>query len=79
MPRREARSVRVSPAFRLRCLPVAAFETYRLGFESYPRLGAVFVVVRSEIDYVRPALRGELVEARTWISSVVACAPEIPT
>jgi acyl-CoA thioester hydrolase len=32
----------------------------------------VFVVVRHEIDYVRPALRGDALEARTWISSVMA-------
>jgi acyl-CoA thioester hydrolase len=43
-----------------------------LDFEAYQRLGAVFVVVRHEIDYLRSALRGDLVEARTWISSVMA-------
>ena len=43
-----------------------------LGLEAYHRLGAVFVVVRHEIDYVRPALRGDALEARTWISSVMA-------
>ena len=43
-----------------------------LGFEGYQRLGGVFVVVRHEIDYVRPALRGDAIEARTWISSVMA-------
>jgi acyl-CoA thioester hydrolase len=43
-----------------------------LGLEAYQRLGAVFVVVRHEIDYLRPALRGDVVEARTWISSVTA-------
>jgi acyl-CoA thioester hydrolase len=43
-----------------------------LDLAAYQRLGAVFVVVRHEIDYLRSALRGELVEARTWISSVMA-------
>lgn len=43
-----------------------------LGLEAYQRLGAVFVVVRHEIDYMRPALRGDALEARTWISSVQA-------
>jgi acyl-CoA thioester hydrolase len=43
-----------------------------LGLEAYQRIGAVFVVVRHEIDYVRPALRGDLVQARTWISGVGA-------
>ncbi|MGO9833073.1 MAG: acyl-CoA thioesterase [Polyangiaceae bacterium] len=43
-----------------------------LDLEAYRRLGAVFVVVRHEIDYVRPALRGDVIEARTWVSSVMA-------
>ena len=43
-----------------------------LGLEAYRRLGAVFLVVRHEIDYLRPALRGDAIEARTWISSVMA-------
>jgi acyl-CoA thioester hydrolase len=43
-----------------------------LGLEGYQRIGGVFVVVRHELDYVRPALRGDALEARTWISSVMA-------
>jgi acyl-CoA thioester hydrolase len=43
-----------------------------LDLEAYRRLGAVFVVVRHEIDYLRPALRAEELQARTWISSVMA-------
>jgi acyl-CoA thioester hydrolase len=43
-----------------------------LGIGAYQRLGAIFVVVRQEIDYVRPALCADVVEARTWISSVMA-------
>lgn len=43
-----------------------------LGLEAYRRMGAVFVVVRHEIDYLRPALRGDVLEARTWISTVMA-------
>ncbi len=50
-----------------------------LGFEAYQRLGAVFVVVRHVIDYVRPALRGDMVQARTWISSVRAASCERST
>jgi acyl-CoA thioester hydrolase len=42
------------------------------GIDAYQRLGAVFVVVRHEIDYLRPALRGDALQARTWISSVMA-------
>jgi acyl-CoA thioester hydrolase len=40
-------------------------------FDAYQRLGAVFVVVRHEVDYMRPALRGDVIDARTWISSVM--------
>jgi acyl-CoA thioester hydrolase len=43
-----------------------------LDLDAYQRLGAVFVVVRHEIDYVRPALRAEVLEARTWLSGVMA-------
>jgi acyl-CoA thioester hydrolase len=43
-----------------------------LDLAAYQRLGAVFVVVRHEIDYLRPALHGDTVQARTWISGVMA-------
>ena len=45
-----------------------------LTFQAYQRLGAVFMVVRHEIDYLRPALRGDALQARTWISSVRAAS-----
>ncbi|HTQ43610.1 MAG TPA: thioesterase family protein [Polyangiaceae bacterium] len=51
---------------------IAHSEAVGLGLETYRRLGAVFVVARHEIDYLRPALRGEVLQARTWISSVMA-------
>ncbi len=53
---------------------VALAHSAAVGFdlEAYRRLGAIFVVVRHEVDYLRPALRGDAVEARTWISSVAA-------
>jgi acyl-CoA thioester hydrolase len=53
---------------------VAIAHSAALGFdlEAYRRLGAVFVVVRHEIDYLRPALRGDVIEARTWVSTVMA-------
>ena len=51
---------------------VAHSEAVGLGFLAYQKIGGVFVVVRHEIDYLRPALRGQGVEARTWISSVQA-------
>jgi acyl-CoA thioester hydrolase len=50
-----------------------------LDFEAYQRLGAVFMVVRHEIDYMRPALRGDTLQARTWISSVRAASCERST
>jgi acyl-CoA thioester hydrolase len=50
-----------------------------LDFEAYQRLGAVFMVVRHEIDYMRPALRGDVLQARTWISSVRAASCERST
>jgi acyl-CoA thioester hydrolase len=43
-----------------------------LDVDAYKQLGAVFVVVRHEIDYVRPALRGDVISARTWVSNVMA-------
>ena len=51
---------------------IAHSSAVGLGLDAYQRLGAVFVVVRHEIDYVRPALRGDALVARTWISSVMA-------
>jgi acyl-CoA thioester hydrolase len=50
-----------------------------LDFEAYQRIGAVFMVVRHEIDYMRPALRGDVLQARTWISSVRAASCERST
>jgi acyl-CoA thioester hydrolase len=43
-----------------------------LGIEGYQRLGAVFVIRRHEVDYLRPVLRGERLELRTWIDSAFA-------
>jgi acyl-CoA thioester hydrolase len=56
----------------IQAVALAHSSAVGLGLEAYQRLGAVFVVVRHEIDYLRPALRGDVVEARTWISSVTA-------
>lgn len=38
-------------------------------FAAYQRLGAVFVVRRHEIDYLRSALLGDRIELRTWVES----------
>ena len=43
-----------------------------LDIEGYRELGAVFVVRRHEIDYLRPVVRGEQLELRTWIDSASA-------
>ncbi len=43
-----------------------------LDLEGYSQLGAVFVVRRHEIDYLRPVVRGERLELRTWIDSAFA-------
>jgi len=51
---------------------IAHSEAVGLGLETYRRLGSVFVVARHEIDYLRPALRGDVLQARTWISTVMA-------
>jgi acyl-CoA thioester hydrolase len=53
---------------------VAVAHSVMVGFDiqSYSELGAVFVVRRHEIDYLRPVLRGERLELRTWIDSAAA-------
>jgi acyl-CoA thioester hydrolase len=38
-------------------------------FDAYRRHGAVFVVRRHEVDYLRPAFAGDEVVAETWIES----------
>ena len=43
-----------------------------LDVEAYQRLGAIFIVVRHEIDYVRPALGGDAIDARTWVPNVMS-------
>ena len=51
---------------------VAHSTSVGLGYEGYIRLGGVFVVRRQELDYLRPALRGEALEVRTRVVSVMA-------
>jgi len=51
---------------------VAHSATVGLDMEGYSQLGAVFVVRRHEIDYLRPVVRGEALELRTWIDSASA-------
>jgi acyl-CoA thioester hydrolase len=47
-----------------------------LDVDAYRRLGAFFVVRRHEVDYLRPALRGESLLMRTWIDSAAAAKCE---
>jgi acyl-CoA thioester hydrolase len=51
---------------------VAHSAAVGFGLEDYRRLGGVFVVRRHEIDYLRPVLRGDRLEVRTWIGSAAA-------
>ena len=51
---------------------VAHSAAVGLDMEGYSQLGAVFVVRRHEIDYLRPVVRGERLELRTWIDSAAA-------
>lgn len=51
---------------------VAHSAAVGLDMEGYSQLGAVFVVRRHEIDYLRPVVRGEALELRTWIDSASA-------
>ena len=45
-------------------------------FEAYRKLGAFFIIRRHEIDYLRPALRGDELEVRTWVDTVMAAKCE---
>ena len=51
---------------------VAHSAAVGLDMEGYSQLGAVFVVRRHEIDYLRPVVRGEPLQLRTWIDSAFA-------
>jgi acyl-CoA thioester hydrolase len=51
-------------------------EAMGLGLAEYQGIGAVFVVRRHEINYLRPALRGDELELRTWIGEVRAASCE---
>lgn len=51
---------------------IAHSEAVGLDFEAYRKMGGVFFVRRHEIDYLRPALRGDKLEVRTWVDSAAA-------
>jgi acyl-CoA thioester hydrolase len=52
---------------------VAIAHSTAVGFDldAYMRLGVAFVVARHEVDYLRPAMQGDVIEARTWISTAM--------
>lgn len=60
----------------LQAAAVAHSSAVGLGFERYVELGGVFVVRRHEIDYLRSALRGDELEVRTHVSTVMAAKSE---
>jgi acyl-CoA thioester hydrolase len=53
---------------------VALAHSKAVGFDvdNYQKIGGAFFVRRHEIDYMRPTLRGETLELRTWIDSAMA-------
>lgn len=53
-------------------IAVAHSSSVGLDFATYGQMGGIFVVRRHEIDYLRPVLRGDAVEACTWVGSVMA-------
>jgi acyl-CoA thioester hydrolase len=53
-------------------IAVAHSSAVGLDFATYGQMGGIFVVRRHEIDYLRPVLRGDAVEACTWVGSVMA-------
>lgn len=55
---------------------VAHSSAVGLTFARYVELGGVFVVRRHEVDYLRPALRGDELEVRTHVASVMAAKSE---
>lgn len=56
----------------IQAVAIAHSEAVGFGFEQYRQLGGVFFVRRHEIDFLRPVLRGERLEVRTWIDSAMA-------
>ncbi len=51
---------------------VAHSNSVGFDFAAYQRLGAIFVIRRHEIDYLRSALRGDVLAVRTWVHSAAA-------
>ena len=45
-------------------------EFLGLTFEVYRQLGGVFVLRRIQLDYLRPAVAGDILEVATWLREV---------
>lgn len=56
----------------LQDVAIAHSESVGFGFDAYRKIGGIFVIRRTEVDYLRPALRGDELELRTWLSSWMA-------
>ncbi len=56
----------------LQDVAIAHSEAVGYGFDAYRKIGGIFVIRRTEIDYLRPVLRGERLQLRTWLSSWMA-------
>jgi acyl-CoA thioester hydrolase len=51
---------------------IAHSSAVGLDLGAYGELGAIFVIRRHEVDYLRPVLRGDRLEVRTWIDRAFA-------
>jgi acyl-CoA thioester hydrolase len=58
---------------------IAHSSAVGLDLPAYVAMGAFFVVRRHEVDYLRPALRGDALVLRTWIASHAAAKCERAT
>ena len=58
---------------------VAHSNAQGLALADYQSLGAVFVIRRHTIDYLRPAMKGDELEVTTWIASAAAASCERAT
>jgi acyl-CoA thioester hydrolase len=47
---------------------VAHSTSVGMDMAAYQKLGAIFVVRRHEVDYLRPVMLGEKLVARTWVA-----------
>jgi acyl-CoA thioester hydrolase len=63
----------------IQAVAIAHSDSVGMDFAAYVELGSFFVVRRHEVDYLRPALRGEGLRVRTWIDSAAAAKCERAT